>query len=151
MLSYCLRYCDSVIKIETVKEVVVRFLAEFCLQNSPVTVDDSNVSVPLPSPTTFALDFNHVTSGVSTSWSVEQTTMRSNHMRNQQSVGEGVASVLNRRVDMGLRLLKRILARKKSNHLSKEEEVEEEGVLEWLWCVLVCIQHTRYDNSWGRT
>ena len=51
--------------------------------------------------------------------------------------------MLGERLELGLGLLKVALACKKESLLSKYGELEEEG-MEWLWCVLVCLHHTRY-------
>lgn len=137
--------------IESAQVVVIRFLSELCARNNPVIVNDSDVFVPLPSSATFVLDFSQVISGESASRGIKQTSRRSN--RHHHADVEGVISVFRKWVHLGLHLLKRVLA---DYHLSQKEVglereavlmgLEEERVLECLWCVLVCVQHTRYNS-----
>lgn len=143
MLPYCLQYCESVITNAAIQTVVIGFLAELCLRNNPITISDSTVTVPLPSTVTFVLDISHEGNP---SGSVKQTPRRSKRWKNQYAVIESLASVLSKMVDVGLRVLKQILTGGNNGLLS----VEEEGVLERLWCALVCVQHTRYHckKSW---
>ena len=125
---------------ETSQPVVIRFLAELCLRgNGGVTIRDSCVSVPLLSAGTFVLDITHVAGDENPSWSVKGTPRRSNRRRNQLAVVRGISSVLRKMVELGLHVLSGVLACKNNDLLS----MDDERLLQELWCALVCVQYTR--------
>ena len=146
VLQYCLHYCESVVHMETAQPVIIRFLAELCLKKDPAIVGDSSTSVPLPPADMFLLDFNGGEAALLSAQQQLQLLKRPGHVRNEEASGGGqVLRVLVEKLGKGLSVLRGRLRRSGKERYDEDIKgaCKEEEVLEWLWCVTVCVRYIR--------